>query len=264
MRRKRIETGEIWSFFFWFVLYLALNSLGETWSMRIGVSGSVTLAFDLLLSVGCFLWIRERGRLEHYGLCRARTPARRLLWYLPLWIVMTGNLWLGVQAKLPLADTLCNLGKLLCVGFLEELLFRGFLYRAVEPAGAGIAIAVSSLAFGLSHLINLFNGSGMDVFQTALQIVSAAAIGFAFAAVFYRSDSLLVPIVVHCVINALSIFAKDVLFRMQALPLAIAAIQIALLVAYGIYVLKVGERVESRVISDEPTRRAQNEGMAHG
>jgi membrane protease YdiL (CAAX protease family) len=40
-------------------------------------------------------------------------------------------------------------------GVFEELLFRGVLFRSVEDmAGSWIAIVVSSLAFGLVHLLN--------------------------------------------------------------------------------------------------------------
>lgn len=48
---------------------------------------------------------------------------------------------------------------MLCVGFIEELIFRGFLFKAMAKDGIKSAIIVSSITFGLGHIINLVNGA---------------------------------------------------------------------------------------------------------
>ncbi len=54
------------------------------------------------------------------------------------WYVLPAMLWFGLSS-----------------GFFEELLFRGVLFRITEDSfGSWVAIAVSSLAFGLIHLNN--------------------------------------------------------------------------------------------------------------
>ena len=50
---------------------------------------------------------------------------------------------------------------MLCVGFAEEVIFRGFLFRAMEKDNVKTAIIGSSVTFGLGHVLNLVNGSGM-------------------------------------------------------------------------------------------------------
>lgn len=60
-----------------------------------------------------------------------------------------------VEGLNPAAFMLSSVAMALSSGFLEELLFRGVLYRIVEEwMGSWIALVVSSLVFGLVHLIN--------------------------------------------------------------------------------------------------------------
>ena len=40
------------------------------------------------------------------------------------------------------------------------------------------AIVISSVTFGIGHIINLFNGSGMELVNNLCQIVFAIAVGF--------------------------------------------------------------------------------------
>ena len=98
---------------------------------------------------------------------------------------------------------------MLCVGFLEELIFRGFLFRAMEKDGIKSAIIVSSVTFGIGHIVNLINGSGATLLPNLCQVVSAIAIGFLFVLMFYRGKSLIPCILAHQFINVTSFFANE-------------------------------------------------------
>jgi membrane protease YdiL (CAAX protease family) len=98
---------------------------------------------------------------------------------------------------------------MLCVGFLEELIFRGFLFKAMEKDGIKSAIIVSSVTFGIGHIVNLINGSGATLLPNLCQVVSAIAIGFLFVVMFYRGKSLLPCILAHQFINITSFFANE-------------------------------------------------------
>ena len=97
---------------------------------------------------------------------------------------------------------------MLCVGFLEEVIFRGLLFKAIAKDNIKSAIIISSLTFGIGHIINLFNGSGMNLINNLCQICFAVAVGFLLVTIFYRSGSLLPCIIVHSAINTLSTFAS--------------------------------------------------------
>ena len=89
------------------------------------------------------------------------------------------------------------------------MIFRGLLFKAIAKDNIKSAIVISSVTFGVGHIINLFNGSGMDLVDNLCQIVFAIAVGFLLVTVFYRGGSLLPCILVHAAINTLSTFAND-------------------------------------------------------
>jgi len=68
---------------------------------------------------------------------------------------------------------------------------------------------VSSVTFGIGHILNLINGSGAELLPNLLQVVYATAAGFMFVMIYLRSGSLLVCIAAHGIFNALSVFADE-------------------------------------------------------
>lgn len=88
---------------------------------------------------------------------------------------------------------------MLCVGFSEEAIFT-----AIAKDNIKSAVIISSVTFGIGHIINLFNGSGMDL-PDRLCGRSRVHAGH----VFYRGGSLLPCILVQSAINTLGIFAND-------------------------------------------------------
>ena len=112
---------------------------------------------------------------------------------------------------------------------------RDLLRAAVsgKPAQSNVRLAViiSSVTFGIGHLINLFNGSGMELVNNLCQIVFAVAVGFLLVTIFYRGGSLLPCIMVHSAINTLGTFANETGLTAQ-LRLAHAAALILLTVGY--------------------------------
>ena len=97
---------------------------------------------------------------------------------------------------------------MLCVGFLEEVIFRGLLFKAIAKDNVKTAIIISSVTFGLGHLLNLVNGSGVEIVENLFQVTGAIAIGFLFVILYYRGGSLLPCIITHSAINITSVFAN--------------------------------------------------------
>ena len=95
------------------------------------------------------------------------------------------------------------------------MIFRGFLFKAMAKNNLRSAVIVSSVTFGIGHLVNLFNGSGMDLVNNLCQIIFAVAVGFLFVTIFYYSGSLLPCIITHSAINTLSTFANEAGFTME-------------------------------------------------
>jgi membrane protease YdiL (CAAX protease family) len=82
----------------------------------------------------------------------------------------------------------------LTAGICEEVLFRGFLIRFLHESSFALpivgALAVSSMLFGLGHL-----------YQGTKGIVTTTVSGFCFGLLFLLSGSLLLPMVLHALID---------------------------------------------------------------
>lgn len=191
------------------VIYCFLMSIAYPLNEITGINYSLNAVFCILQTVIIWRFIKKNGLLMRYGLCKSPLPACRFLYYVPLVILATGNLWYGVTVNDSLAGTVCRIVCMLCVGFLEEVIFRGFLFKALAKDNNKTAIIISSVTFGAGHLVNLVNGSGMGVTDNLCQVIFAVAVGFLFVTLFYRGQSLLPCIITHSAINTASAFAFE-------------------------------------------------------
>ncbi|MBR3875359.1 MAG: CPBP family intramembrane metalloprotease [Clostridia bacterium] len=203
------DKSKIWFAVAWIVAYCVLLSVGDALSALIGIEKSVTLTIGVLLSTILLLFLNKNGLFADYGLCAPKSSAKSMLYYIPIIVMLTANLWYGVTLNYGALETAFYILAMLCVGFLEEVIFRGLLFEAMRKDSVKAAIIVSSVTFGIGHIINLINGSGADLLPNLLQVVYATAAGFMFVMMYYKSKSLLVCIAAHGLFNALSAFANE-------------------------------------------------------
>ena len=246
MMTKLYRKSEITFAILWIVAYVVLSSLADQLSESIGIVKSVTAAVHLAMSLILFFWIRKNGLSGKYGLCRPRVPAGRFLYYLPLVVIASASLWSGIVRRFDPAGTACFVISMCCVGFLEELIFRGLLFRAMEKDSLKTAIVVSAVTFGLGHIVNLFNGSGRSLPATLFQIAFAVLVGFVLVLIFCRGGSLIPCILFHSVNNSLSAFEAE--SRMDPrLEMALnAAMFLVVLGGYLLYLVKVFPKKEEQ------------------
>jgi len=195
------------------------------------------LVVNVILTVILFVWIKKKDLMKHYGLCRSDVPAARFLWYIPLFLFASHNLWFGVGVNLPVAGIICHILSMFCVGFLEEVIFRGFLFKALAKDNVKTAIIISSVTFGLGHILNLFNGSGMELVSNICQVIGAIACGFLFVIIFHRGGSLIPCIIAHSVNNAISVFANEGGMTVQS-RILLSVVNMAIVVVYAIILNK--------------------------
>ncbi|MBP3686321.1 MAG: CPBP family intramembrane metalloprotease [Clostridia bacterium] len=188
-------------------VYVFGMSAADEFSRVLEIEKCASAVFALLCCALLFVFVKRSGTERHFGLCKSAVGAKRLGFYLPLALLTSVNFWYGVQWNTGLLETVLYVVTMLCVGFLEEMIFRGFLFRAMERDSRRAAVIVSSVTFGIGHLVNRVNGSGAAVLETLCQIVYATAAGFLFVALFVRTDSLLPCILSHGLLNATSAFS---------------------------------------------------------
>ena len=209
MLKKLYEKSEIWFAVAWIIAYVVLASAGDNVSAELGIDKIVTLPILIAMSAILYFFVRKNSLTEKYGLCKSQQPAAKMLYYIPLLVLLTANLWYGVAMNMSPLETVLYILSMFCVGFLEELIFRGLLFQAMAKDGVKTAIIVSSVTFGIGHIVNLINGSGAELLPNLLQVMYAVAIGFAFVMIYCRTKTLMPCIIVHSVFNGLSAFSNE-------------------------------------------------------
>lgn len=233
--KKLYQKSELTFSLVWIGVYCVVMSLADNLSAEVGIDSVISAPVIFVLSVVLALFLRSNSLFDKYGICRPQVRSSKMLFYIPLVLLLTVNLWYGVRMNLSPLETCLYILKMLGVGFLEELIFRGFLFNAMVKDSAKSAIIVSSVTFGFGHIINLFNGSGAELLPNLVQIISAVAIGFAFVMIYYKTRSLLVSIITHGVFNSLSAFSNEgVLTDGRRILSCVFIVLISL--GYGLYI----------------------------
>lgn len=221
-------------------LYVFGMSAADELSRVLALEKCLAAPFSLLFAAGLFCLLKQGDLLEFYGLCRPKLGARRLLFYLPLVLISSVNFWFGISFRLSFSETALYVLSMLGVGFLEEVIFRGLLYRALEKDSERWAIFVSSVTFGIGHIVNLVNGSGAGLLPTLCQVVYATAFGFLTVALFRQTKSLWACIFSHAFVNATSVFSADAANGGTAQILS-SLVLTALCLGYAIYLFRIRE-----------------------
>ena len=205
--KKLYEKNELTFALVWIAVYVAGTSLAEALSETAGTYKLFSAMFHIALTAGLLLWVRRNGLAEKYGLFLPRYRLARAWFFIPLALVCLYKVVFSPALRFSATESILFVVSMLCVGFLEELIFRGFLFRAIEKENLTRAIIISSVTFGIGHIVNLLNGQ--DLAETASQIIFAVFVGFALVILFHKGKSLVPCIVFHGVFNALSVVAND-------------------------------------------------------
>ncbi len=204
---KLYEKNKLTVALVWIGCYVVLASLADSLSESIGIDKIITVPLLIVMTAVLYFWMRKQNLKGEFGLCKFQGKLSEYLWFAPLLLLLTVNLWHGVQMNDSPVETALYIASMLLVGFLEEVIFRGLLFKAMLPGGIKSAFIVSSLTFGIGHMVNLLNGA--EFLPTLLQVCYAVSIGFLFTLIFSKGKSLWPCIVTHSIFNSLSAFSVE-------------------------------------------------------
>ena len=159
---------------------------------------SIYLLLTLIVfAAGITAFVKVNHLEEKYGLTGWPKDMKKYLYFIPMWILAIHGTSLVIAAL-----------SMILVGFVEEMIFRGFLFRAMLSKNETIvAIIVSAVTFGIGHIVNLFTGQAG--FDTVMQIIFAISWGFILTMVCYKSGSIIPCIIAHSMIDVLSLLGAD-------------------------------------------------------
>lgn len=216
-------------------LYVVLFSVADNISISIGAEKIITAPIGIILCLVLLFFLTKSRLLKEFGLCKSEKADKNNLFYLPLVLILLPNICFGFNLSFPPLEAFLSVATMLMVGFLEEVIFRGFLFKALCKDNLKTAVIISSVTFGFGHIVNLLNGA--PVFETLLQICYASAIGFLFTIIFYKTKSLWPCIITHSVVNALSVFYNEEAVS-KTIEIVIALYLCIVPILYAIYIIK--------------------------
>ena len=232
--KKEILFAVLWIMMYCFVTIPIRGNFGDE---------SIWMLLALfMIAIGITVFVKKHHLEEKYGLARWPKDTKRFLYFIPMWILVTGNLWGGIGMSYNGLAQIFAVLSMLLIGYIEEVIFRGFLFKALIPKdGIVIAVIISAVTFGIGHIVNLF--AGQANLETVIQVFFAIAWGFIFTMVFYKSGSLLPCIIAHSLVDAFSKFAAQESSMLTDWIYMVATIVIA--IVYCLYLKRLPNKEES-------------------
>lgn len=226
--KKILEKNELLFSIISIIIYVVLNSYCV---QNFGTTSYKSIIINTIISIILLLIIYKTNKQDYYGLKKVKNK-QKFLYFIPLIPIATINIWNGFEINNTTSEILFHILTMINVGFIEEIIFRGFLFKAISKESIKKGIIISSITFGIGHIVNLINGS--PLISTIIQIIYAVSLGYLFVTIFYKSKSLIPCIITHSLINSLSIFntskgIKEYMF---------SSILIIISLSYAIYINK--------------------------
>lgn len=214
------------------VAYIVINSYCM---QNYGTTNYKTTIINTIFSALLIITMIYLKKTKYYGLTKANNP-KNYLYFIPLLLIALVNLINGININNTKEEIIFHILTMINVGFLEEIIFRGFLFKMMIKENTKKAIIVSALTFGIGHIVNLLNGASLV--PTLIQICYAISLGYLFVIIFYKSSSLWPCIITHSLINSLSIFNINNNISLYLVPIILTIIPI-------LYVIYINKKVKS-------------------
>ena len=177
----------------WIFAYIILVNVGDELGRQTGL-GPLGTALILFVFLGVLIKTQPLDKIM------LQIPRQHVWFYLPLLLLATLQWTSGVDASLNVSDIIAAALLMLGVGFIEEILFRGLLFHAIErTSSTKRAIIITGVTFGLGHVVNLLRG--YDTVALLSQMVVAVAIGLLLALLVAKTRSILAGAIFHVMFN---------------------------------------------------------------
>jgi len=210
------------------VVYILINSYCI---QNFGIEDYRSVIVNTIFSIALIVLMIILKRISYYGLKKVAN-FKAYLYFIPLLLIASVNLWNGININNSVSEIIFYILTMINVGFIEEIIFRGFLFKMMAKDNVKRAVIVSAITFGIGHIVNLLNGA--DLIPTLMQICYAISIGYLFVIIFQKSKSLIPCIITHCLVNSLSIFNVE-----NAISLYVSSMFLIIVpLVYAIYINK--------------------------
>ncbi len=178
--------------------------------------------------VGFLIMVAAKPTLAQFGF-RKPENVRKALWFVPA-ALLPPIAFFATGFSVSPSLVLGFVSMAGAAAFNEEIWYRGLVMSVFRNRGTKVAVAVSSILFGVLHLVNLFGGKSIT--YAALQFVFAVLFGLVAAELYAITRSLVPAIVWHATYDTAAYLSGD---SLSTPALVAIAVMVAILVAYAIF-----------------------------
>ena len=122
---------------------------------------------------------------------------------IPFFALFSGSAWISKDVNFGIAVSYA----LACLGgvILEETAFRGLVFPVIlrkfkdKENGVFLSVFLSSLFFGLTHIVNLFGGASIG--SVVMQVGYSFLVGGMCATALYFTGNIYCPVALHFIYN---------------------------------------------------------------
>lgn len=109
--KKELEKHELKITIFMIVIYLVLNSICIN---TFGDKHFITAICNILLSLGIIIFILKNNLVSYYKLDKL-PKLKQFLYFIPLLLLMSVNLWTGININNSILEIICFMISMICV-----------------------------------------------------------------------------------------------------------------------------------------------------
>ncbi len=199
--KKIQETKPIWHAVIWIIIYVGIINVAGIIGESTKIGDIATSILLIVLSLILLVYLKVNKSFEFYGFKKLKKEdLKRTLFYIPLVLFAFIQYIKGINYELGVTQIVNGCILMICVGFIEELIFRGFLYQGIlKKSGVKRAIIISGITFGFGHIVNLL--SGYSTQDQIIQILGAVVIGIVLAYCVAITKSIIPGIIFHILFN---------------------------------------------------------------
>ena len=107
------------------ISYIIINSICMN---NFGTGDYRSTIINTILSILILIFIIKIDKVKYFGLTKI-TSYKKYLYFIPLIILISVNLWGGINLDNKISYIIFYILTMINIGFLEEIIFRGFLFN---------------------------------------------------------------------------------------------------------------------------------------
>lgn len=243
---KLQENKPIWHAMIWILTYIVIVNIGDNMPEILGIDNLATVFLLIAFSLLLLLYLKKNNWFAFYGFNKIKkSDLYKTLFYIPLIITIFTHYFRGINVELGYSGFSIGIILMICVGFIEELIFRGFLYQGIlKESGITRAVIISGATFGIGHVVNLLRGYSMA--DQINQIVIGIFIGIVLALIVAYTNNIIPCVLYHILFNISGTITNSNL-EMETHMVIITVIICALYSAYLVRALKIKKDYEKLI-----------------